>query len=105
MTRPHNRTALEVLVDRVWPRGISKEAAAIDLWMNAIAPSTNLQMVQSRSKTLGVRKRYRTELQLHASELDELRRHAAKRRLTLLFGARDTEHNQAVVLKEVLAGK
>ena len=104
---PAQSDGFRVLVDRVWPRGISKEAAAIDLWMKAIAPSTELRKWFNHDprRWEGFRKRYRTELHQHASELDELRRHAAKRRLTLLFGARDTEHNQAVVLKEVLAGK
>jgi uncharacterized protein YeaO (DUF488 family) len=104
---PAQSDGFRVLVDRVWPRGISKEAAAIDLWMKAIAPSTELRKWFNHDprRWEGFRKRYRTELQLHASELDELRRHAAKRRLTLLFGAKDTEHNQAVVLKDVLTGK
>ena len=96
-----------VLVDRVWPRGISKEAAALDLWVKVLAPSTELRkwFGHDPARWSEFRKRYRVELRKHTAELDELRAHAAGKRLTLLFGARDTEHNQAVVLKEVLAGR
>jgi uncharacterized protein YeaO (DUF488 family) len=75
--------------------------------MKELAPSTQLRkwFDHDPARWDGFRKRYRAELQEHALELDELRAHAARRRLTLLFGARDTEHNQAVVLKEVLAGR
>jgi uncharacterized protein YeaO (DUF488 family) len=103
---PLRSDGYRVLVDRVWPRGVSKDAATIDLWMKAIAPSTELRKWFNHDprRWEGFRKRYRAELHEHANELDELRLHAAKRRLTLLFGARDSLHNQAVVLKEVLAG-
>jgi uncharacterized protein YeaO (DUF488 family) len=104
---PARSDGFRVLVDRVWPRGISKEAAALDLWMKALAPSTQLRkwFDHDVARWDGFRERYRAELQEHARELDELRAHLAKRPLTLLFGARDTEHNQAVVLKDVLAGR
>ena len=101
---PARSDGFRVLVDRVWPRGITKEAAALDLWMKDLAPSTQLRkwFNHDPARWDDFRKRYRAELQEHTAELDELKAHAAKRRLTLLFGARDTEHNQAVVLKDVL---
>jgi uncharacterized protein YeaO (DUF488 family) len=104
---PEKSDGYRVLVDRIWPRGISKEAAAIDLWMWAVAPSTPLRkwFDHDVARWDDFRKRYRAELRKHAPELDELRAPAAKKRLTLLFGARDPEHNQAVVLKDVLARK
>jgi uncharacterized protein YeaO (DUF488 family) len=104
---PEKSDGFRVLVDRIWPRGVRKEAAALDLWMKAIAPSTSLRkwFGHDPARWDDFRKRYRAELRKHAPELDELRAHAAKRRLTLLFGARDSEHNQAVVLKDVLAGE
>lgn len=103
---PAQSDGYRVLVDRIWPRGVSKDAAAIDLWMKAIAPSTELRKWFNHDprRWEGFRKRYRAELHERANELDELRAHAAKHRLTLLFGARDSLHNQAVVLKDVLTG-
>lgn len=104
---PASADGFRVLVDRVWPRGISKKDAALDLWMKGLAPSSQLRkwFGHDPERWSDFRKRYRTELRSHIVELDELREHAAKRRLTLLFGARDTERNQAVVLKEVLTAR
>ena len=104
--QPAPSDGFRVLVDRVWPRGMTKEAAAIDLWMNEIAPSTELRKWFGHDvrRWEAFRKKYREELQDRRAELETLRKHAAKQRVTLLFGARDEEHNQAVVLKEVLTG-
>jgi uncharacterized protein YeaO (DUF488 family) len=95
-----------VLVDRVWPRGVTREEAALDLWMKEIGPSTALRkwFGHEPERWEAFRARYRSELREHEAELDELRRYAEKGRLTLLFGARDEQHNQAVVLREVLLG-
>jgi uncharacterized protein YeaO (DUF488 family) len=88
----------------LWPRGISKERASLDLWMKTVAPSTALRQwfghYPKRWKEFV--KRYRAELREHTSELAELRSRARKGPLTLLFGARDSEHNEAIVLKEAL---
>jgi uncharacterized protein YeaO (DUF488 family) len=93
-----------VLVDRIWPRGISKRDAAVDEWLRELAPSTDLRkwFGHDPKRWPEFRKRYRTELRQHRSQLDALRRLAARRRVTLLYGARDRQFNQAVVLKEVL---
>jgi uncharacterized protein YeaO (DUF488 family) len=96
-----------VLVDRLWPRGISKERAALDLWMKEIAPSPELRLWfgHDPERWTEFQSRYRAELKEHDSDIAELRSHAHKGTVTLLFGARDVEHNEAVVLKEVLAAR
>jgi len=101
---PNRSDGFRVLVDRLWPRGISKEKAALDLWMKTVAPSTELRQWfgHDPKRWKEFAKRYRTELLEHTSELAELRSRARKGRLTLLFGARDSEHNEAIVLKEAL---
>ena len=101
---PAQTEGFRVLVDRVWPRGVTKEKAAIDLWMKEIGPSTQLRkwFGHDPKRWDEFRKRYRAELEDRTELLDKLRGHAAKRRLTLVFSARDEEHNQAVALKEIL---
>jgi uncharacterized protein YeaO (DUF488 family) len=93
-----------VLVDRVWPRGVSKAVAAIDVWMKEVAPSTKLRtwFGHDPKRWPEFRKRYLAELKEHEAELAELRAHARKSTLTLVYSARDTERNQAVVLKEAI---
>jgi uncharacterized protein YeaO (DUF488 family) len=101
---PKKSDGLRVLVDALWPRGVSKKAAALDLWMKVVAPSTELRkwFNHDPERWPAFRRRYLRELRRHVEELDVLRARAAHRRITLLFGARDTEHNEAVVLKEAL---
>ena len=93
-----------ILVDRLWPRGMRKEAAALDGWMKELAPSTELRrwFGHDPARWEGFRKRYEAELAQHRDLLDELRRRARQHRVTLLFAARDEAHNEAVVLKDVL---
>ena len=95
-----------ILVDRLWPRGISKEKAQIDLWLKSVAPSNELRkwFGNDPEKFPEFEQRYRAEL-AESGALDELR--AVLREhpdATLLFAAHDEEHNNAVVLKELLAG-
>lgn len=101
---PARSDGCRVLVDRIWPRGISKRDAALDEWLRELAPSTELRkwFDHDPKRWLEFRKRYRTELGQRASQLDALRHLAAHRRVTLLYGARDRRFNQAVVLKEVI---
>ena len=96
-----------VLVDRLWPRGVANEHAALDLWMKEIAPSTELRrwFGHDPKRWRQFKARYRSELHEHESELAQLRSRARKGTVTLLFGARDAEHNEAVVLKEILVQK
>jgi len=98
------RQAYAVLVDRVWPRGIRKQSLAADEWLKELAPSSELRKwFNHRSERWSEFKRhYRHELQSRTEELQRLRRLAASRRLILLYSARDREHNQAVVLQELL---
>ncbi|HWX49351.1 MAG TPA: DUF488 domain-containing protein [Roseomonas sp.] len=92
-----------VLVDRLWPRGLKRDGAKIDVWLKNIAPSADLRrwFAHDPAKWPGFQDRYRAELASNAA-LDELltliRQH---KRVTLLFGARDTAHNNAVVLQAV----
>ena len=92
-----------VLVDRLWPRGIAKDAARLDDWLKEIAPSDALRkwFGHDPAKWEEFRARYRTELQSHAEILATLRAAAKKGTITLLYAAKDEEHNNAVVLKEL----
>lgn len=103
--KPSDDDGYRVLVDRLWPRGVSKADAKLDEWDKEIAPSTELRKwfdhKEERFKEFS--KRYRDELKDKGKELDQLREIAKNKTLTLLYAARDPEMNQAVVLKEVLA--
>ena len=93
-----------ILVDRLWPRGLSKEDAAVDEWMKEIAPSTELRrwFGHDPKKWAEFQKRYRRELRERGALLDQLVQKASRGRVTLVYGARDEEHNDAVVLAAVL---
>ena len=93
-----------VLVDRLWPRGVSKERAQLDEWARELAPSAELRtwFGHDPERFAAFERRYRAELAAHSEKLDELRRHAREGTLTLVYGARDEEHNDAVVLAELL---
>jgi uncharacterized protein YeaO (DUF488 family) len=93
-----------ILVDRLWPRGITKDEARIDDWLKDIAPSNELRQWFSHdpSKWSEFKRRYKKELQKQAVLLDQLRRESAKGTVTLLFAAKDAEHNNAAALKAIL---
>jgi len=95
------------LVDRLWPRGLSKKKAGIDQWLKNIAPSTDLRkwFAHDPARWDEFRKRYITELRHHAEELEEIRRLARANRIMLVYAARDELRNEAVVLRDVLARK
>lgn len=95
-----------VLVDRLWPRGLSREVAKVDLWLKGLAPSDELRrwFNHDPERWPEFRKRYRAELAENSEDLETLRRLVAgKTPVTLLFAAKDSEHNNAVVLKERLS--
>jgi uncharacterized protein YeaO (DUF488 family) len=97
-----------VLVDRLWPRGMTKEAAKIDVWMKEVAPSDALRksFCHDVKKWPSFQTKYETELKKKKDLLAELKKMEKEHgTLTLLFGAKDEEHNQAVVLAEVLKAK
>ena len=107
--KPARGDGYRVLVDRLWPRGLSKGQAALDAWLRDLAPSDELRhWFHARPETwLTFRKRYLKELAAPeaAEALDELYRLARrKKNLTLLFASRNEHHNNAVVLKELLDG-
>jgi uncharacterized protein YeaO (DUF488 family) len=89
-----------ILVDRLWPRGLSKDRAAVDLWLKDIAPSTELRrwFGHDPGKWSEFRRKYSAELATHAEDVAQIRKLAKRRRVTLVYGARDTERNDAVVL-------
>lgn len=95
---------VRILVDRLWPRGVSKAKAALDDWMKDIAPTTELRQWfgHDPAKWTEFQHRYRTELAGHAAELAHIRSLAAKQVVTLIYSAHDEVHNDAVVLREVL---
>lgn len=101
---PSEEDGFRALVDRIWPRGISKKDAAIDHWAKGIAPSTELRkwFNHDPARWNEFQERYQRELKNQNSELRQVLEKGGGRRVTLLFSAKDTEHNQAVVLKGVL---
>ena len=101
---PSSDDGYRVLVDRLWPRGISKERAKLDLWLKEVTPSDELRrwFGHEAPKFDDFRKRYVEELTKATPFLEELRSRAGRGRLTLLYAAKDKTHNHAVVLAEVL---
>ena len=104
---PGRADGTRILVDRLWPRGLSKERARVDLWLKDIAPSTELRKWFSHDpgKWTEFQARYRQELKSEADLLDVLKKKAAKGPITLLYGAKDEVHNEAVVLQSLLQPK
>jgi uncharacterized protein YeaO (DUF488 family) len=92
-----------VLVDRLWPRGLSKATARLDLWMKEVAPSPALRQWfgHDPARFTEFKRRYRAELVANAA-LEELRKLGGRRRVTLLYAAKDPEINHAVVLLQAL---
>lgn len=97
-----------VLVERLWPRGVKKETAKIDLWLKDLAPSTELRkwFHERPSMWRQFRDKYMQELRSPeaSAALDQLYELVARKNVTLVFGSRDTEHNSAVILKDLLDG-
>ncbi|MGE0621273.1 MAG: DUF488 domain-containing protein [Pseudomonadales bacterium] len=105
---PRSQTdGYRVLVDRVWPRGIKRETLQIDLWLKDVAPSTELRrwFGHEVKRWEGFQQRYRKELDANDEAVDILRRQHQQGRLTLVYGAKDESHNQAVVLRDYLLGR
>jgi uncharacterized protein YeaO (DUF488 family) len=93
-----------ILVDRLWPRGVSKAAAQIDLWLKEIAPSPKLRkwFGHEPAKWDMFLDRYFRELDKNSDAVQQLLEHARRRTVTLVYGAKDEEHNDAVALKQYL---
>jgi uncharacterized protein YeaO (DUF488 family) len=93
-----------VLIDRLWPRGVSREEARLDEWAQSLAPSAELRrwFGHEPQRFAEFRRRYTAELGHQEAKLRELRRRARTGTVTLVYGAHDTEHNDAVVLAGIL---
>ncbi|HEU0051290.1 MAG TPA: DUF488 family protein [Patescibacteria group bacterium] len=105
---PEKSDGFRILVDRLWPRGLSKKKAQIDLWVKEVAPSDSLRKWFSHDpkKWIAFQKKYKAELRKNTQTVQELRRVIRReKKVTLVFAAKDEEHNQAIVLKWVLQRK
>jgi len=102
--KPAKSDGFRILVERLWPRGVSKEKANIDLWMKEIAPSTELRKWYSHDveKWPEFEKRYKQELKENRDPIAELKSIVREKDVTFIYAAHDEEHNSAVVLKEYI---
>ncbi|MEO8431195.1 MAG: DUF488 domain-containing protein [Acidobacteriota bacterium] len=105
--KPSRKDGLRILVDRLWPRGLSKERAAVNLWLKDVAPSTELRkwFGHDPARWKQFQARYRLELREKKDALEMLKKRAASHTVTLVYGARDEEHNEALVLKRILESR
>ena len=103
--KPTKDDGIRVLVDRLWPRGLTKQKAKIDLWLKDIAPSTELRkwFGHDPEKWKEFRKRYQKELKENKDQIEILKEQQKKGTVTLVYAARDQEHNEAIVLKELFS--
>lgn len=101
---PASTDGIRVLVDRIWPRGVSKESATLDLWLKDIAPSTELRkwFGHNPERFEQFSDRYRKELEANTDVVNELRHLADHNYVTLLYAARGSRANHAIVLAEFL---
>ena len=99
-----NNDGYRLLVDKIWPRGVSKEDAQLDEWNKELAPSDELRkwFDHDPDKFDEFTKRYKKEVKDKKEELDRIKEIAQDKRVCILYGAKDEEHNQAVVLKDIL---
>jgi uncharacterized protein YeaO (DUF488 family) len=103
--KPEMEDGVRILVDRLWPRGLTKEKACIDLWLKDIAPSTELRkwFGHDPAKWEQFKELYHRELEANAEQVSILEDQMKKGTVTLLYAAKDVEHNEALVLKEWLS--
>ena len=101
---PPGEDGLRVLVDRLWPRGVTRGRAALDAWLKPLAPSPELRrwFGHDPARWAEFRRRYRAELAAQGALIGQLRRAAEQGAVTLLYAARDCEHTHAKVLREVI---
>lgn len=101
---PAKSDGSRILVDRIWPRGITRGELQVDAWLKDLAPSTGLRewFGHDPKKWDEFRQRYAKELEQHSSVLEELSARAEASHVTLVFAAKDSEHNNAVALKQEL---
>ena len=101
---PAKDDGMRILVDRLWPRGLTKQKAAIDLWLKEIAPTAELRkwFAHDPKKWTEFRKKYLQELKENKEQISIIKDHLKQGAVTLVYGARDQEHNEANVLEELL---
>ena len=101
---PAQRDRLRILVERLWPRGVSKEKAAIDLWLKELAPSTELRQWfhHDPERWSEFRQRYAAELDQKGDLLALLKHRITEGNVTFVYAAHDQEHNSAVALRDYL---
>jgi uncharacterized protein YeaO (DUF488 family) len=99
---PDKHDGRRILVDRLWPRGLTKEKASIDLWLKNLAPSTELRkwFGHDLSRWEEFKERYLAELKDNCEQIRLLKQELDKGIVTLVYGAKDEEHNQAIVIQE-----
>lgn len=104
---PARGDGYRILVDRLWPRGIKKEESRLDEWNKTLAPSAELRkwFNHEKERFAEFSVRYKKELLHHKDEMKRIREIGKEKVVTLLYGAKDENANQAVVLREVLGGK
>lgn len=105
--KPSRKDGFRILVDRLWPRGLTKERAAVNLWLKDVAPSTELRkwFVHDPARWKEFQARYRKELRQSKDPLELLEQKSKGHTITLVYGARDEEHNEALVLKKILESR
>ncbi len=105
--QPEKEDGIRILVDRLWPRGLTKEKAGIDLWLKEIAPSNELRkwFGHDPERWTEFRERYSNELRMNEKQVSLLNEELKKGRVTLVYGAKDEEHNEAQVLKELFTSQ
>jgi uncharacterized protein YeaO (DUF488 family) len=104
---PGKSDGFRILVDRLWPRGLTKEKAKVDLWLKEVAPSNELRkwFAHDPKKWPEFQSRYLDELQSHNEQLQLLKEKSAHGPVSLLFAAKDEQHNEAVVLEKLLKSR
>ena len=101
---PAESDGTRILVDRLWPRGLTKEKARVDVWLKEIAPSAELRkwFNHEPSKWSEFKKRYWAEMSSNSEAVSALKKHVANGKVTIVYGAKDEEHNDAVAIKQYL---
>lgn len=104
---PDIQDGIRILVDRLWPRGLTKERAKVDLWLKEIAPSNELRkwFGHDPKKWPLFETRYLDELKQHGEQIALLKEKTAHSQVTLLYGPKDEEHNEAIVLQKLLRSR
>lgn len=104
--KPGKQDGTRILVDRIWPRGVSKDELKLEHWLKEVAPTDSLRkwFDHDQEKWSEFKSRYRNELKDGSDDLQTLRDCVANGRVTLIYGAKDEKHNQAIVLRDFLRG-